>query len=301
MKNYAESMRTDMDELVKTIPKAQIGESMLGLISYASVAEYTSDDTVWRIHQWLVPPDPSIDYNRGKKDRLADTGRWHTDSEIYNTWKETPTFSIWLYGIPGSGKSVLSSTVITDLSDHCSSALERACIYSFFLFSDQEKQQADAMLRSLLVQISSQCWKTQQPLHKLYKDHAKGLRGPTNESMMEALHHMIGFFDETFVVIDALDESSARDEVLEIMKGVAEFRDVGCHLWMTSRREHDIEDSMNKLSFVEKISIRTDVVDEDIRAYISDRLQTDRGLARWRNPEIQQEIVNTMMTKAGGM
>ena len=207
-----------------------------------------------------------------------------------------------MYGILCSGKSVLSSKVITSLLDHCARVPGRACIYFFFSFNDQEKQRANAMLRSLLVQLSSQCWRTQQPLHTLYEDHAKGLRHSTDKSMMEALHRVMRLFEEIFIVINALDESSGRNEVLEIIKILTELTDVGCHLWMTSRRERDIEDAMDELSFVERISIRNDVVDEDIRTCIHDRLQNDRGLARWRDEaEIRQEIEDTMMKKAGGM
>ena len=69
---------------------------------------------------------------------------------------------------------------------------------------------------------------------------------------------------------------------------------------VTSRREKDIEDLMEP--FIDdrgKICIQSTVVNDDIRAYVHNGLQTDRDLRRWQDkPEIQQEIENTSMDKA---
>lgn len=53
---------------------------------------------------------------------------------------------------------------------------------------------------------------------------------------------------------------------------------------------------------VKKICIQSVLVKDDIRAYVKYRLQTDRGLKRWRKEfDVQQEIENMLVDKADGM
>jgi len=48
--------------------------------------------------------------------------------------------------------------------------------------------------------------------------------------------------------------------------------------------------------------IQSDLVADDIRAYVRTRIREGNGLSRWRlQQDIQQEIENRLMEKAGGM
>ena len=114
---------------------------------------------------------------------------------------------------------------------------------------------------------------------------------------------MIQAFDETFIILDALDECKERQELLEDTNGFAKWKTEKLHILSTSRREKDIEERIE--SFVndqEKICTQSDLVNDDMRAYVHGRLQTDGGLRRWqKEPEVQQEIERTLMDKADGM
>ena len=75
------------------------------------------------------------------------------------------------------------------------------------------------------------------------------------------------------------------------------------HILCTSRREKDIEDRIEPLAHVEgKISIDSIHVNDDIRAYVHKKLQTDLTLKRWnKEPKVQEEIEKASMEKADGM
>jgi hypothetical protein len=75
------------------------------------------------------------------------------------------------------------------------------------------------------------------------------------------------------------------------------------HILATSRREKDIEESLDPLvNDQKKVCIQSVLVNDDIRAYIRKRLQNDQRLKRWRNkPEVLQEIEMKLMGKADGM
>lgn len=121
-----------------------------------------------RIHRWLDPPDPSTNYNKALKARFADTGSWFTQSDTFTRWKTTPGSFLWLHGIPGCGKSVLSSSIIETGSGHCSGDPLLAMIYFYFDFNNIAKQRPENMIRSFIVQLSSCSQSTPAPLNSLY-------------------------------------------------------------------------------------------------------------------------------------
>jgi hypothetical protein len=79
---------------------------------------------------------------------------------------------LWLYGIPGCGKTILSSTIIEDVLYHYHDPT-MAVIYFYFDFNDVEKQQYEKMLRSLITQLSLQCTST-PTVHLDSEIHARG-------------------------------------------------------------------------------------------------------------------------------
>ena len=176
-------------------------------------------------------------------------------------------------------------------------------LYFYFDFKDVEKQGQEKMIRSLILQLSSQCGETPQSLEALYSSCVNGGRQPTPSMLLATLHQMIESFEETFIILDALDECSERQELLEDIEVFYHWTDVNLHILSTSRREKDIEERIGPLAHCEgKIRIDSMHVNEDIRAYVHEKLQTDLKLKRWyKQPKVQQEIENALMEKADGM
>ncbi|KAF2628636.1 hypothetical protein BU25DRAFT_420606 [Macroventuria anomochaeta] len=75
------------------------------------------------------------------------------------------------------------------------------------------------------------------------------------------------------------------------------------HLLMTSRKERDIERSLE--SYVKEedtVCLQRDVVDKDVLQYVQQRLSDDKGLAKWnKDAAIRQEIETALMRGARGM
>lgn len=65
------------------------------------------DDERNRIFQWLCKTDSSIDHIAARAKHESETGKWFIHSEEYLNWKQASGSFLWLYGIPGSGKSIL--------------------------------------------------------------------------------------------------------------------------------------------------------------------------------------------------
>ena len=175
--------------------------------------------------------------------------------------------------------------------------------YFYFDFNDVEKQQHEKMIRSLITHLSIQSKSTPRALESLFSSCMDGKRQPTTGALLETLRQMVQAFDETFIILDALDECKERRELLEDIEIFAEWKTERLHILATSRREKDIEERIKPLIHDEgRICIQSTLVNDDIRAYIRERLQTDWGLRRWqKRPEVQQEIEKTLVNKAGGM
>lgn len=176
-------------------------------------------------------------------------------------------------------------------------------LYFYFDFNDIEKQSQGKMIRSLIVQLSLQCGSTPQSLEALHSSCMDGGRQPTDDGLLATLHQMMKSFEETFIILDALDECLERRELLEVIDKFNGWTDANLHILSTSRREKDIEERVEPLAHEwGKMSIDSVRVNDDIRAYVHERLQADRGLERWRDkPEVQEEIENILMNKADGM
>jgi hypothetical protein len=104
-----------------------------------------------------------------------------------------------------------------------------------------------------------------------------------------------------FLLIDALDECNERDELLSTLNLIAGWR-LGMHILVTSRRESDIVETLSQIG-PNNVSIQSTLVNNDIRAYVQERLNNDPKLRRhWKKNElIRDEIETTLMEKAGGM
>jgi hypothetical protein len=255
------------------------------------------------IRRWLSSPDPSINYRNAIKLRQSDTGLWLLESEVYSKWKRSASSFVWLHGIPGCGKTILSSTVTQDVLLYCANDPGKVVVYFYFDFTDADKQKPQLMVQSLISQLSEQCIKMPLALEALYSFSDKGNRQPSLDALMNVLQHMLQMFPQSYLILDALDECTDQAELMRILGQIAGWQLKEMHVLVTSRRERDIESSLQDIVNRECIiCIQSQVIDKDIQTYVRQRLSDDKGLKKWQeNDEIRQEIEATLMEGSRGM
>lgn len=253
------------------------------------------------IRQWLSAPDPSVNHNAALNKRHPGTGSWFTESPKFTGWKTDQSSYIWLQGIPGCGKTVLSSTIIQNIQQSCPNRPGATIAYFYFNFN--ESPRCEKMLRSILTQLSSHNVDMSKPLESLYSSCQKGSQQPTSDSLLQTLHETIENAGEVFMILDALDECEEIHELLDAILKIGAWDCKKLHLLLTSRKRRDIDDWLKDLIDDENtIPIQTVLVNSDIGAYARGKLRTDRKLKRWQNyPKLQEDIEATLMKKAGGM
>ena len=109
-------------------------------------------------------------------------------------------------------------------------------------------------------------------------------------------------FPATYIILDALDECADREELMATIETVAGRQLETLHVIVTSRKERDIESSLESLVDTCNIMpLQSAVVDEDIRNYVRHRISVDKKLKKWRSGEMQAEIEVALMKGAHGM
>ncbi|KAF3907864.1 hypothetical protein ABW20_dc0107339 [Dactylellina cionopaga] len=282
-----------------------VGESVDEILAHVqgtseSIKHIESEQMQEKIIRWLSPPDPSINYNKALQQRHKGSGRWFLEGKHFEEWKTRQSSFLWLYGIPGCGKTILSSTIIENLSSN------QPLVYFYFDFNDNSKQTFENMIRALISQLYGQCRETSQILNSLFSSCRDGHQQPRCQSLCDVFLRMVEQVNEVWLVLDALDECSKeeRRELLLWMREISissEHKNV--HLLVTSRLEKDIESGIMEFNSGDKtVPIVNDLVAGDIHSYIRSKVREGDGLKRWRSyPKVQDEIEKVLGTKANGM
>lgn len=193
--------------------------------------------------------------------------------------------------------------MVEDVLQHCGSGTKHAVAYFYFKADDASKKTRTGMLRALIKQLFEQGNRESQALKRL----SKSQQQPTVSLLLSTLKDMVSEFDEIFFILDALDECEEHSDLLDDLEEMYKWKTENLHTLVTSRDEEGIKDSIkNSIEPLCKnygeIPISAALVKEDIRAYVRERLRTDKGLKRFRDqPKVQEEIEKILTEKSDGM
>ncbi|KJK73800.1 hypothetical protein H634G_10906 [Metarhizium anisopliae BRIP 53293] len=257
-----------------------------------------------KMERWLSPPDPSTNYNNALQQRQEGSGLWFLQTDAFAEWKKRRNSFLWLHGIPGCGKTILSSTIIEDLERTSPQCL----LYFYFDFNDTHKQTLDSMVRSLMSQLYSKGGDPLKELDSLYSSFQDGRRQPPGESLCKTFLRMVEQIKDVWIILDALDECLTRggpstEGLLLWIRDLLTSEQRNVHLLVTSRPEQDINSVVSEFADQKHIvPIQSDLIANDIHSYVHTRVRQREGLKRWRSqPAIQDEIESRLMEQADGM
>ncbi|KAK6350646.1 hypothetical protein TWF718_003833 [Orbilia javanica] len=254
------------------------------------------------IHKWLSPSDPSTNLNIALREHHENSGVWFLNSTNFCNWKTHRNSLLWLHGIPGCGKTVLSSIIIA----HLQSISPRQLLYFYFDYNYKSKQSLEQMLRVLVSQLYNQIDDASKHIYDLFLSCSNGKNQPTCQSLCEVFLSMTEKAGEVWLVLDALDECprGSRKELLAWIQDIntdSECRNI--HLLVTSRLEPDIQYAISECPVSScTLSLGGDLIGEDINAYIKFRVGEDPEFRRWRpRPKERKRIETVLSNKANGM
>lgn len=244
-------------------------------------AEAREFQTSSALRDWLNAPRARVNHDMACATRYSGTGMWLVKSPVFLRWLTEYNSILWLNGFAGSGKSVLCSKAIEVLQRRRASDLKVGIAFFYFTFNDHSKQGESGMLRALLLQLSSQHQDGEADLTKLY--HSNKDCVPDSRVLIEYLRRLIQRFHQVYLVLDGIDEcprDGPREGVLDTLNDMRNWDIQALHLFVTSRDELDIRNSLD-LRTEQQVAMRNTESNKDIASYVSARLNTDRKLLKW--------------------
>ncbi|EXK77499.1 hypothetical protein FOQG_17796 [Fusarium oxysporum f. sp. raphani 54005] len=255
-----------------------------------AVMSMASDYRFAKIKQWLSPSDYSTNANLARERRHPGTGTWLLNSPAFQEWKLGSRQHLWLYGLAGCGKTILSTTIL----DHLLQIDAHTTLAFFFDFNDPGKQKLEDLLRSLADQLYHKANEAARRLDSLFTSHDDGRRQPDTNALSACVDAMIQTAGKVFIIVDALDECTTREELLQWLKHLASRK---AQLIGTGRPEADfqreIPDSFNELNC---ILLDKEAVNADIRSYVIATLENKPDFVK---KELSRGILQEIRDKIG--
>jgi hypothetical protein len=238
--------------------------------------------------------DPTSLHERALKLHESHTGQWVLRSDSWKRWFHGDERFLWIHGIPGSGKTVLASYLIQEIQSACEKKPDAVCVF-YYCFYGHHQNETFPFYRWLVAELCRQTEYIPQTL----LDQFRGYRSTSSFQLEMALQILLERVEVAYVVVDAVDESKGRDEILTLLGslGMGDRFD-NIKLLVTSREYLDIEEEFSDISISQPMV--NPLVTEDIGSYVHSALHTTRAFRRWPKP-LLIEVENALTNGAKGM
>ncbi|KAH6609115.1 hypothetical protein Trco_002461 [Trichoderma cornu-damae] len=295
------SIKTDRVESVVT----QMNQSILDL----RLAQQQNRSLSYRdkLRQVLEPtPYAEDSYAAFNKYRVQGTGDWLLEDEGLTSWLRGETRHLWICGNPGTGKSFLTSRVITW-------GLENLPHLGYFFFSDNDPETRSVLqaLRDVAYQLSeSDAFYAEKLARQLHSsDDIKTVPSAFRRLFAQPL--LDGDRDKNiYIFLDGIDEADQGDieQLLSLLAPQDEsepaprlkiqFAFTG-RSYLADMVSFTLDPNAIGQVFT-TIYVTPDRIADDVSAFISDGVRHSRILSRSPD-DFKQEIIESMKKQVGGL
>jgi hypothetical protein len=249
------------------------------------------------ILDWLTPINFVSQQHDFITRRQAGTGQWLLDSEEFQTWLNTDKQTLFCPGIPGAGKTILTSIIVEDLTTRFHDNRGIGIAYVYCNFRRQDEQKVDDLLASLLKQLAESQPSLPGSIKDLYDQHKTKRTRPSLKEVSETLQIVTKSYSRVFVIVDALDECQVSNGcqttfLTEVFSLQTKTR---ANFFTTSRFLPEITEI-----FKRSMSLEIRASEEDVRIYLEShmsKLPTFVG----RSSNLQEEIKTGVVKAVDGM
>ncbi|KAK4222372.1 hypothetical protein QBC38DRAFT_490069 [Podospora fimiseda] len=277
------------------------------------VEESLSRNEFYEVLGWLERNchNPSGMHLNVSRNHEPHTNKWLDRWDVWGQWMNSTTVDfvaeyrfIWIYGIPGAGKSVMASFIIERIKihvqqQHCGMKSSFGRLgYSYYYchyshnnvnsqhnsgnnkgYDDHDARKEDTAYSYLRWTINQLCRQIMWAPTQLKELHENGC-DPSISDILSVLALIIDRFDLVYLVADGIDESETRSELLTVFKRlVTEKRFQKVRLLVTSRPSLDIEKAFEGISA--NISMSNEFVQQDIKNVVDEWVLTSAKMKRW--------------------
>ncbi|KAK4155941.1 hypothetical protein C8A00DRAFT_41494 [Chaetomidium leptoderma] len=254
------------------------------------------------ILEWLT----KVNYGQQQSDylnqRQPGTGQWLLNSDEFKTWVEGDRQTLFCPGIPGSGKTILTSIVIDKLTTGFNDNDNIVIAYLYCNFRRKDEQKAENLIASVLKQLAQSRPSLPESVKSLHDKHKNKRTEPSFGEISQALQSVASVYSRVFVVVDALDECQASDgrhsRVLSEIFAL-QANKCGANIFATSRFIPEIT-----TEFARSVQLEIRASDEDVKGYIEGHINRDMPRLRTHIdecPKLMEEIRIGISSAVQGM
>jgi Cdc6-like AAA superfamily ATPase len=246
------------------------------------------------ILHWLTPVDYGPQQSDFFQERQEGTGIWLLHTNEFNTWLGQSNKTLFCSGIPGAGKTLLTSIVIDHICAKYRTDCSISIAYVYCNYGRQQQQKAEDLLLSLLKQLGQKQAFVPESIKTLYERHSRERTRPSFNEILEALKSVAAQYSRVLILVDALDEVSD-DERQKFLSGIFDLqRKTGTNLFVTSR----IDDKIGKL-FDEALSLQIRASNEDLEGYVDGRIRRIKSYIV--DDDLRDRIIREVIGAVDGM
>jgi Cdc6-like AAA superfamily ATPase len=249
------------------------------------------------ILNWITP----IDYGPQQTDyierRQDGTGQWLLDSAQYQTWLNISKQTLFCPGNPGTGKTILTSVVIQELNARYFSDVAIGIAYIYFNFRQQDKQNVNDLLASLLKQLAESQPSLPKSVKDLHNQHKTKRTRPSTKEISDTLQAVATLYSRVFIVVDALDECQVSNSYcLKFLSEIFSLQTKSViNFFATSRFIPEITEKFN-----ESLQLEIRASDQDVERYLHNHiLQLPKCVLN--SLGLQEEIKDRILKAVDGM
>lgn len=190
------------------------------------------------IMHWLGGSSHSVRHGELCDTRHEDTGRWFLDSNEFRTWLDTKGKTIFCWGVPGVGKSTVTAITVCHLAS-MNSATKSGIAYLYLDYLRKGEQGIENLMAAVIRQLACTDGTVDECVQSLYLKRDKRSR-PSRGELEKTLKLLIGKFDRTFLVVDALDKGASkyRKDLISVLLMLQHRFEV--NIFVTSRKDPKI-------------------------------------------------------------
>ncbi|KAL1965282.1 hypothetical protein VTN77DRAFT_5884 [Rasamsonia byssochlamydoides] len=165
------------------------------------------------ILNWLTPINYAAQHSDFLNRRQEGTGQWLLDTNEFQQWVNHKKQTLFCPGIPGAGKTILTSIIVNHLEQKFTSDDSVGIAYLYCNFRRQQEQTPLDLLTILLKQLAQGRGSLPGSVKSLYEHHKQKGSRPGLDEIMGALQSVIAAYTKTFIIIDALDECAVSNGI----------------------------------------------------------------------------------------
>ncbi|KAA8573430.1 hypothetical protein EYC84_005016 [Monilinia fructicola] len=250
-----------------------------------------------KILNWLSRINHTPQQQDYIKKRHQGTGKWLLESQKFNTWVASDKQILFCPGIPGAGKTILTSIVVEELTNRFENDKSIGIAYLYCNFRRKHEQNVDDLVSCLLKQLAQRLPSLPDAVKDLHKRHSYKGTSPSLEDLLQTLQSVTAIYSKVFIFVDALDE--CQDTTGYEMKFLSQILNLQARcqlsLFATSRHVPEICKKFDPSTWLE---IRAS--DEDVERYLDGHMsQISRYVSE--KPDLQGEIKTAIINAVDGM